>query len=682
MPIYALFYQNQQSKINYNKEEVKAMQLICRRIATRIKNPRGTYNKKGDQRGHFHNVQLVKEMKRLTLAFELVKNMGFRYVLYRVWFFIEKKAGVLKYIHPTQPKSLFFISLDQWRKHSSVFLYKNRSALHFTKIKSPILKEKAARILNGEIQFFSNEWISLGKEYNWITNPDTHYEYHNTQHWSEINDFNTAQGDIKYVWEKSRFSYLITVMRYDYHFDEDHSEFVFKEIGDWMEWNPINQGPNWKCSQEISLRLFNWMYLLNFYKDSIYLTPELWDKIQNVLYWQLHHIYHHIDFSRIAVRNNHAMTETLALSLSELFFPFIPETKKWSQRGRKYFEQEIEYQIDTDGAFIQHSMNYHRVLIQLLSFGLSITEKAQQAFSIKVYEKAYSSLNFLLQFVQKENGELPNYGANDGAWFFPLSDSAYRDYRPQLNTLHCILTGTSLFGQREDFWEKNKNRYPFRPLKIQMGIVSFKQSGYYLFRKEQSFTFIKCGSYRDRPSHADNLHLDVWVKGINVLRDSGSYKYNTDERSFNYFFGTLSHNTVIVEGYSQMLKGSRFIWYYWSKALSVKINETEDKFIFEGTIKAFQELGGIHHKRKLIIYKHKNVWEVKDVIIVPKQHKTYQLWHCIPDSECCDLQIDSDNAIGKEYLQSYYSSFYGSKELQKGIAFEFKNKIKTTIQVQ
>ena len=61
-------------------------------------------------------------------------------------------------------------------------------------------------------------------------------------------------GDIKYVWEKSRFSFLYDVIRYDYHFDDDQSEFIFKQIEDFIDKNPINQGPNYKCSQEISLR--------------------------------------------------------------------------------------------------------------------------------------------------------------------------------------------------------------------------------------------------------------------------------------------------------------------------------------------------------------------------------------------------------------------------------------------
>src|SRR5690606_19523433 len=114
-------------------------------------------------------------------------------------------------------------------------------------------------------------------------------------------------------------------------------------------------------------------------------------------------------------------------------FPFIPETEQWSVKGRKWFEKEVDYQIYDDGTFLQFSMNYHRVMIQLFSFGLALSEIHGERFSDKVYSKAYKSLDFLYQCLQEENGLLPNYGSNDGAWFFPLSDTDYRDYRPQLN---------------------------------------------------------------------------------------------------------------------------------------------------------------------------------------------------------------------------------------------------------
>lgn len=610
------------------------------------------------------------------LAIQMVKNMGLRYIGYRVLHEFDKKSGLLKKRHPINPDSKNFISIEEWKKSNLPFVFDSRASIGDEKKPNLELEIKAKKILEYKTQFFSNQWIELGEKYNWVTNPETNFQYDISKHWSDINDFNTANGDIKYVWEKSRFSFLITLIRYDFHFDKDNSKFVFEQINAWIDANPINQGPNWKCSQEISLRTFNWLYALYFYKDSEFLTPTLWNKILNVIYWQMHHVYHHIHFSRIAVRNNHAITETLALSLCEIVFPFFKESKKWSRIGRKYFEQEIEYQIYKDGAYIQHSMNYHRVLIQLLSFGFLVTQKANKHFSENVYKKAYSTLNFLYQFVQPENGNLPNYGNNDGALFFPLADSEYRDYRPQLNTLHQILTGKPLFNSKEDFINPTKTKFNFAPLELKFGCTAFESSGYYLFRTEDAFTFIKCSGYIDRPAQADNLHLDVWKKGVNVLRDGGTYKYNTNPENSNYFFGTKSHNTVVIEDFNQMKKGGRFIWYFWAKNAKVTLDENENEFIFKGKVNVFSFIdNNCTHSRKVLISKKDSKWIVTDQVFNHKNKKCFQIWNFNPN---IPIEITSNSKISNEYI-SYYSSVYGEKEAQKACSYAFDSEIVTQI---
>lgn len=86
-------------------------------------------------------------------------------------------------------------------------------------------------------------------------------------------------------------------------------------------------------------------------------------------------------------------------------------------------------------------MNYHRVLIQLLTIAIAISEKNGDKFKVKTYEKAHKALNFLYQCQDEVSGWLPNYGFNDGALFFPLSDYDYRNYQPQLDALHYLLVG-------------------------------------------------------------------------------------------------------------------------------------------------------------------------------------------------------------------------------------------------
>lgn len=618
----------------------------------------------------------------------MLRNMGVRYTGYRVLHEVEKRSGFLIKKHPVNPETKIFIGLDQWRALPNTFIIDERENIILEKKPTKSLAGKAKKILAGKLCFFNHEWKDLGEGYDWITNPVTGHQYDISKHWSEINDFDPENGDIKDVWEKSRFTFLLSIIRYDFHFLEDHSEFVFTEIEDWIDKNPINRGPNWKCSQEISLRLFNWSYALAFYKNSPALSPERWEKIQNAIYWSLHHVYHHINFSRIAVRNNHAITETLCLTISEMLFPFIPETKKWAKKGRKWFEQEIPYQIYEDGTFLQFSMNYHRVVIQLFSLGIAITEKHQQPFSPIIYERAHKSLDFLYQCVQEENGFVPNYGNNDGALFFPLSETEYRDYRPQLNTLHHLLTGAALFNDKDlaedSNWVTNKENRErrYKPLSKKTGTHSFPIGGFYLLREKDTFTFIRCGNHNDRPAQADNLHIDLWKNGVNILRDSGTYKYNTKKELQDYFSGTASHNTVKIGNHSQMLKGSRFIWYYWSQAKYAGWEEQADKYIFKGAISAFRQLDpNIVHHRELIKVKEKSVWEVKDFIEGNINVNCFQQWHLDEKTE-----ISIEARIGKKNIDplpiiSYNSSFYGEKQIGKGIAFQFGKNIKTIIKI-
>lgn len=614
----------------------------------------------------------------LTLAIQLYKNMGMRYITYRICHEIEKKLGILKKKHPAlllqKP-----ISLSDWRNIKNSFVIEAKESLGFSKKPTETLKHKAERILAGELQYFNAEWLNIGKKYNWITNPSNGYEYDIKKHWSEIPDLSEEAGDIKFVWEKSRFSYLLTLIRYDYHFDVDLSEVIFSEIESWIEANPINYGPNWRCSQEISLRIFNWCYVLYYYQNSSALTEQRWQKIQQVIYTSVHHVYHHINFSRIAVRNNHAITETLFLTLSNILFPFIPETKKWSKDGLKWFEQEINYQIYNDGTFLQFSMNYHRVVVQLLSFGISLFEKNNQQFSDFVYEKAYKSLNFLYQCMQNENGWLPNYGSNDGALFFPLTDNNYRDYRPQLNTLHKILTGKNLFSTNEicedyNWLNTELTNQNFEPLTKNYGTMSFDVGGYYLCRSNDFFTFIRCGNHKDRPAQADNLHIDLWYKGENILRDSGTYKYNTDTDKLNYFMGSRSHNVVMVDGHSQMLKGGRFIWYYWTQKKQAFWHETDEEYIFTGKIKAFTFLHKkASHKRIVRINKQNVEWLVSDLLKNLKGMPKQQIWH--PAHSGLTIQSETD----LQTFDSYNSDYYGVYTNEQSVYFNFNNFIETKI---
>lgn len=621
--------------------------------------------------------------------------MGWGYVLFRLGYVLRQKTGLLRRQFPANPPVQHFIDLAGWKKLPVKFFFDDPKSIRVPRQPNEHLKQRYLDFLDGKLWYFNATQIEIGREYDWITNPQTQYKYDIGQHWSQVEDISEQAGDIKYVWEKSRFSYILDVIRYDYHFEEDCAEVVFAEIDHWISHNPVNLGPNYKCSQEISLRTLNWLFVLYYYRDNKALTEARFQRIMHCIYWQMRHVYSNINFSRKTVRNNHAITECLMLYLGGLFFPFFPEAERWKKQGKRWFEAEIAYQVYEDGTFLQFSHNYHRVLVQLLTHAFYLSEANHEQFADVVYDRAQKSLDYLFQCQAGKNGALPVYGANDGALFFKFNDADYQDFRPQLNALYFYFSGKVLYETptaHEDYRWYSGNLPTHRPQPdlslTKRAVSSYPNGGIYLLNDGNTFTFIKCAGYKDRPSHADNLHIDVWVDGENVLCDSGTYKYNTTQEEVQYFTGSTGHNALALGTYETMQKGPRFIWLFWNKLMQAGTRETEEYLEFRGAIRAFGQINpGITATRVVRKQKGAPIWVIEDEVSgnVPAHLPLVQMWHIHPDVKKLPhfmAQDDNKTALTVQPLSSWYSNYYGVKATNPGLRFETnQRRMTTTIQL-
>ncbi len=68
------------------------------------------------------------------------------------------------------------------------------------------------------------------------------------------------------------------------------------------------------------------------------------------------------------------------LYLVGLLFEFYPEAERWKNKGKRFFEQEILYQIYKDGSYLQYSMNYQRVVMQLCTWALVLARNNKESF--------------------------------------------------------------------------------------------------------------------------------------------------------------------------------------------------------------------------------------------------------------------------------------------------------------
>ena len=102
------------------------------------------------------------------------------------------------------------------------------------------------------------------------------------------------------------------------------------------------------------------------------------------------------------------------------------------------------------------------------------------------------------------------------------------------------------------------------------GNSAFPDGGTYLLRGSNSKAIIRCTDFTSRPSHADQLHVDLWIHGHNLAVDAGTYLYSGEGMWRNGLAHTSAHNTVIVDNKDQMTMASRFTWTNWAKGKVIK----------------------------------------------------------------------------------------------------------------
>jgi hypothetical protein len=184
------------------------------------------------------------------------------------------------------------------------------------------------------------------------------------------------------------------------------------------------------------------------------------------------------------------------------------------------------------------------------------------------------------------------------------------------------------------------------------------------------------------------LHLDIWVNGENILRDAGTFSYNSNEDVSRFFAGTSAHNTVMPGATDQMQTGPGFIWYNWIRQSEGAWKFGTGNFRFEGWFQGFRELGkNIIHKRKVTKQAAELRWSIEDILEnISDQLVMNQIWNPAAGflEKFTITAFDADGiAIAPDITTGWYAEIYGKKEETTQIIFRTKGRlIRTTIQAK
>ena len=235
---------------------------------------------------------------------------------------------------------------------------------------------------------------------------------------------------------------------------------------------------------------------------------------------------------------NYATNEAAALFELAVAFPSLPHAHQWLALAEQRFQWQLGGIIDPDGQLIENSPYYDFYVLEKYWQIYNYSVAQGYPISGNFEARLRSMLNFATYILQP-NSQVPLMGAslettiNDFGVYNQMaaSDPAFR----------YVLT----HGAQGSAPSETSTYFPASALTVMRSEwgsgTEFTRSTYLTYY---------AGDYRTAHSDLDALDFTLYADGGDLLPDPGLYTF-TPGPYYNYFHGTMSHNTVVVDGQSQ-----------------------------------------------------------------------------------------------------------------------------------
>ena len=572
--------------------------------------------------------------RMLALA---VRELGLRAILEYGWYQIELRSGLLR--RRTRPFRWEDRPLRSWLRDETRgervlpqrerFLFRPEADLAaglagFRAGAVRTVREEADEILAGRWRLFGGPPIQLGFPPDWgrVPSPDDSPQIVPlNRHWTQY----PLDGEVDYrsLWEPARFGWCFGLGRaHRLTGEARYREGFFALLDSWLASNPPNLGPHWASGQEVALRLIGLIFGFFVFAP---LTPEREEQMLVAIAAHAERIPPTLRYARVQ-RNNHLLTEAVGLYSAGLLFAEFANAQRWKALGRRWLVYTLADQVFADGGYIQHSTNYQRLALAAGLWAARLAELHDEPLPAANLLALSRMAQFLTALTDPRSGRVPNLGHNDGSNLLPLASCEPADYRPILQAASLALRGQPAFvpGPWDElsFWLGVPVRRESNPAESQT-VSDYPKAGIYLLRAEHSKAVLRCARFSSRPSHSDQLHLDLWWRGHNLARDPGSHRY-TGEMGLA-LAAARAHNGVLVDGREPMIQAGRFLWLGWSNARFIARSR-------EGPLEALaaeHTLFGITHRRS-VVHTGDALWVVIDELLGQGVHRGQVTW-TLPD---------------------------------------------------
>jgi uncharacterized heparinase superfamily protein len=454
----------------------------------------------------------------------------------------------------------------------------------------------------------------------------------------EIDWFFCPKNNKAWMWDLNRHSYFETLGRaYRYTNEKRYARKFADLLRDWIKKNPPGpKSPNWFNVFEVSFRINCWIWALYYFRSPRVLSDETLISLLKGLLTHGRYLYANLEYH---VQNNHLLLEAKSLAFLGLLFTEFRDAQKWVKTGLNVLFQQIESQVYPDGVHSELSTLYHRIIVgELLEIailfdrlGISPPNQFTEAFE--------QMIEFEL-WVSKPNGTFPLFGdsstedtylrfsgSRGGPCFLERND--LKTIAPPLDETTKWVLGVERVLQCQGLSEKTDK----------LSSRGFPHGGYFIMRNgnklDSNYLVFDCGPFGHKPvpshGHADALSFELYALGATFFVDPGVYGGNSGLVEWrNYFRGTRSHNTVVVDGKDQsVLIGKDKVY----RTAKTKLHRwiTSDLFdLVDASHDGYERLSDPVNHRRLIFFVKPEYWVIVDYLSGNGRHDFDVFFHLMP----------------------------------------------------
>ena len=239
--------------------------------------------------------------------------------------------------------------------------------------------------------------------------------------------------------------------------------------------------------------------------------------------------------------HNHGLEQDLALVAIGVAFPELELSDGWIRTGCARLEKQVAETVSPDGVHLEHSANYHFMVLGILARALDFARRHSLALDRDRLQRTVDGMARYGAYLLQPDGRVPLLGDTSAQKPLDLAD-------PMLSTcaardpvlLHALSRG------REGAPGELSVVHP------EEGYAIFRDSWmpHPDFGKAVHLIFAAAAHEGRAHKQADDLTILLYGRGRELVVGPGLFSYSAEDAGRRHILGAASHNTVLIDGKS------------------------------------------------------------------------------------------------------------------------------------